>query len=75
MKVEVRASRCKQCELCIHSCPRKAIRQATRLNEQGYRPVEIDDALCIGCGICYMTCPDGVYHVLGSVGSEGGSRP
>ena len=72
MKVLVRTSRCKQCELCIHCCPRKAIHQAESLNEQGYRPVEIDDSLCIGCGICYMTCPDGVYHVLGS---EGGARP
>ena len=25
----------------------------------------IDKDACIGCGTCYIVCPDGVYEVLG----------
>ena len=64
MKVEIKRERCKECGLCIHHCPKKAIKSDS-LNANGYYPVQIDDELCIGCGICYTTCPDGVFHVLG----------
>lgn len=65
MKVSVNSERCKECGLCIHHCPKKAIKTGDKLNRAGYHPVEIDDEECIGCGICYTTCPDGVFHVLG----------
>lgn len=65
MKVEVNRERCKECGLCIHHCPKDAIRKSDYLNANGYYPVQIDDEKCIACGICYTTCPDGVFHVLG----------
>ena len=65
MKVEVNRERCKECGLCIHHCPKDAIRKSDHLNANGYYPVQIDDEKCIACGIGYTTCPDGVFHVLG----------
>lgn len=70
MKVRVNRDRCKECGLCVHHCPKKAIGRSKQFNINGYFPVEIDDALCIACGICYITCPDGVFHVLGNTGKE-----
>ena len=51
MKVEIKRERCKECGLCIHHCPKKAISKSDSLNANGYYPVQIDDELCIGCGI------------------------
>lgn len=65
MKVKINRERCKECGLCIHHCPRKAISKSNTLNVNGYYPVKIDDENCIGCGVCYITCPDGVFHILG----------
>lgn len=65
MKVLVNAERCKECELCIHHCPKQAISKQDTLNHAGYYPVQVDDDKCIACGICYTTCPDGVFHILG----------
>ncbi len=65
MKVEINRNRCKECGLCIHHCPRKAIRASDQLNIHGYHAAWIDDERCTACGICYTVCPDGVFHVLG----------
>ena len=47
MKVEIKRERCKECGLCIHHCPKKAISKSDSLNANGYYPVQIDDELCI----------------------------
>ena len=47
MKVEVNRERCKECGLCIHHCPKDAIRKSDHLNANGYYPVQIDDEKCI----------------------------
>ena len=65
MKITTKPERCKQCELCVVNCPKKAISFSEEFNAFGYRPAVIDDAVCIGCGICYTMCPDGVFTVLG----------
>ena len=38
MKVTVNKDRCKECGLCIHHCPRKAISKCDVLNANGYYP-------------------------------------
>ena len=43
MKVTVNKDRCKECGLCIHHCPRKAISKCDVLNANGYYPVQVDD--------------------------------
>ena len=68
MKVLLRQERCKQCGICVANCPKKAISFKEEINENGYRPVTIDDEKCIGCGICYTMCPDWVYEILGDRG-------
>ena len=55
MKVTVNKDRCKECGLCIHHCPRKAISKCDVLNANGYYPVQVDDEACIACGLCYIT--------------------
>jgi 2-oxoglutarate ferredoxin oxidoreductase subunit delta len=62
-KVIINADRCKECGLCVENCPKKAISFQKEINKSGYRTAKIDDQLCIACGICYITCPDGVYEI------------
>jgi len=53
--------RCKGCLLCTLACPVKIIKQADRINQQGYKVVEVtgeDMASCTGCAFCALTCPD-----------------
>ena len=33
-------------------------------NANGYYPVQVDDQAGIACGMCYTTCPDGVFHTI-----------
>jgi putative selenate reductase len=49
---------CRDCEMCLHSCPEKAItRQVT---DDTFEYVS-DPDLCIGCGICQGVCPCGIW--------------
>ena len=50
--------------------PRKAISKCDVLNANGYYPVQVDDEACIACGMCYITCPDGVFHVSANIEGE-----
>jgi 2-oxoglutarate ferredoxin oxidoreductase subunit delta len=65
IKVKTKPERCKECGLCVNNCPKQAISFSEEINEQGYRYTIIDHDKCIGCGVCYTVCPDGVYEVLG----------
>ena len=38
MKVEVNRERCKECGLCIHHCPKDAIRKSDHLNATAIIP-------------------------------------
>jgi 2-oxoglutarate ferredoxin oxidoreductase subunit delta len=64
-KVLVREERCKQCGICVETCPQKAISFHNEMGLTGYRPVIVDDEKCIACGICYTMCPDWVYEIIG----------
>lgn len=62
--VKIKPERCKQCEMCIINCPKEAISFGENINSGGYRYTVINHEKCIGCGICYTVCPDGVYEVI-----------
>ncbi len=65
-------SKCKQCKMCISSCPYNAIVKITvpceeacpvgaiSKNEQG--SACIDFTKCIACGKCIQSCPFGAVH-------------
>lgn len=49
---------CRDCEMCLKSCPEKAI---DRNELSGGFEYVSDPARCIGCGICAGVCPCGVW--------------
>ncbi|MFA5576166.1 MAG: 4Fe-4S binding protein [Tissierellaceae bacterium] len=63
-KVRTNTERCKQCSLCLPVCPKEAISFGEEINAGGYRYTIVDQDKCISCGMCYITCPDGVYEIL-----------
>lgn len=57
--------RCKGCLLCTEVCPKGIILQSSRINQQGYKVVEIlnmDE--CTGCASCALICPDQAIRVF-----------
>ena len=52
---------CRDCKMCLESCPQKAI---TRIeHEDGSWEYQSDPNRCIGCGICAGVCPCGVWTI------------
>ncbi|MBR2214360.1 MAG: FAD-dependent oxidoreductase [Selenomonadaceae bacterium] len=52
---------CRDCKMCLESCPEKAI---TRLEKpDGSWEYLSDENRCIGCGICAGVCPCGVWNL------------
>ena len=50
---------CRDCKMCLNSCPEKAI---TRIEHaDGSWQYVSDESKCIGCGICAGVCPCGVW--------------
>ncbi|MFX0070512.1 MAG: ATP-binding protein [Candidatus Hermodarchaeota archaeon] len=45
---------CTECFICVDKCPTHAV---IPWNENDKWTIEIDDKLCIGCGICSSNCP------------------
>jgi NADPH-dependent glutamate synthase beta subunit-like oxidoreductase/glutamate synthase domain-containing protein 3/Pyruvate/2-oxoacid:ferredoxin oxidoreductase delta subunit len=50
---------CRDCEMCLQSCPEKAITRV--VNADGTFEYVSDPDLCIGCGICQGVCPCGIW--------------
>jgi NAD-dependent dihydropyrimidine dehydrogenase PreA subunit len=42
----------------VEACPKKCLRLAAGLNSRGVKPAEYAGAGCIGCAICFYTCPE-----------------
>lgn len=64
--VIIRKDRCKSCELCVNSCPKKilAIARDESPNQFGYHTAKIiDPESCIGCVACARMCPDGAITI------------
>ena len=34
------------------------------INTRGYKHITVDEEKCIGCGICYIVCPDAVFTIV-----------
>ena len=46
---------CTGCGACLISCPRHAI--TMRLDDEGFEYPQIDNNICVDCGICKKKCP------------------
>ncbi len=51
---------CRDCGMCMDSCPRQAISRIETHDDTGYSYVS-DPERCIGCGVCAGVCPCGVW--------------
>ena len=52
---------CRDCKMCLNSCPEKAISRISR--DDGTWEYFSDETKCIGCGICAGVCPCGVWNI------------
>ena len=52
---------CRDCKMCLESCPEKAITR--REKADGSWEYVSDPARCIGCGVCAGVCPCGVWSI------------
>ncbi len=56
--------RCKSCRFCIETCPNECIVVGSKLNAQGYHPVEFQgNGQCTACCMCAEVCPDTAIEV------------
>ena len=64
-RVTVNREMCKECEYCLHFCPKKTIlKKSETVNKMGYYAVEaVDVTDCIACAICATVCPEGAITV------------
>mgnify|MGYP000876719620 CR=1 FL=1 len=63
--VVIDRERCKSCYLCIRACPKQVLQADTQTNASGGYPAfaKHPDA-CIGCGNCFLVCPDVAFEVF-----------
>ncbi|MBR0062347.1 MAG: FAD-dependent oxidoreductase, partial [Selenomonadaceae bacterium] len=52
---------CRDCKMCLNSCPEKAISRIE--HDDGSWEYVSDENKCIGCGICAGVCPCGVWNL------------
>lgn len=52
---------CRDCKICLNSCPEKAISRI-ELSDGSWQYFS-DESKCIGCGICAGVCPCGVWNM------------
>jgi len=62
-------SRCKQCGICSHFCPKGAI----GVHDDG-TPFLADPEACTYCGLCEDMCPDWAICLSGAHAGEPGER-
>ena len=55
---EINILECKGCGRCVLACPRGLLHLSDALNERGYHFSEYEGQGCIGCALCFYTCPE-----------------
>jgi len=65
-KVEISASKCKGCKLCVEACPQECLVMSEGLNVRGVHPAKFDGTRgeCRACMNCVLICPDVAIEVL-----------
>jgi len=64
-KIVIDKERCKGCELCIFTCPKKLITLSDSFNERGTHFIVFDGSEeCTGCTLCGRICPDMAIEVF-----------
>lgn len=53
----------------MDNCSQAAIAMTDDINSHGYKHIAVDQSKCVGCGICYIVCPDAVFTI-----KEGGNE-
>lgn len=69
-KITITFDLCKQCGLCVASCPKGALSFGELFNRGGYKAVVVDEEKCIKCGTCYTVCPDVVFELTEEEGGD-----
>ncbi len=59
-KIIIDKEKCKNCGICMETCPNKLIKCSTTLNAQGSITAEFKDEnnKCTGCALCAIVCPE-----------------
>ena len=59
VKFVIDSERCKSCEYCVVSCPKKLFSIGSFVNSHGYRAAEISRSEeCVLCYSCSTMCPE-----------------
>ena len=57
-RVEIAHDECKGCRRCVHACSRGVLAMGTKLNVMGFPSAQTVKDACVGCGLCFYTCPE-----------------
>ena len=73
-RVQIRATTCKACGLCLKRCPMDALQltYSTQAKNKFSKAVDVNLDSCIGCGVCVHKCPT---ESLALVGNPAASPP
>ena len=63
-QIVIDPQRCKGCQFCMVTCPKKEIILSEEFNDKGYHFVRFEDkGECTGCAMCGRICPDMAIEV------------
>jgi 2-oxoglutarate ferredoxin oxidoreductase subunit delta len=63
--INIDEERCKECKLCITTCPKSLIKTGKSFNVKGYyfATFKDKDEACTGCTLCAVVCPEVAIEV------------